>query len=74
MLANVAASFPCPNSSRFREGVPRFNDSNNPLAVKLERENDPGREILLSSLSNFTSAETAASGANDKDLFKCSTR
>ena len=43
-----------PNSSRFREqGFPQFEDSNNPLAVELERENDPAREILLSSLSEL---------------------
>jgi hypothetical protein len=26
--------------------LPQFNDSNNPLAVELERENDPARENL----------------------------
>jgi hypothetical protein len=48
MLANAAASFPCPNSIRFREGFPQFKDSNNPLAVELERENDPVREMFFS--------------------------
>jgi hypothetical protein len=59
MLANAAASFPCPNSFRFREGLLQFEDSNNPLAVELERENDPAREIFLSCLSDFISVETA---------------
>jgi hypothetical protein len=46
MLANAAASFPCPNSFCFREGLLQFEDSNNPLAVELERENDPARETF----------------------------
>jgi hypothetical protein len=55
MLANAAASFPCPcpNSFRFREGFLQFEDSNNPLAVELERENDPAREIFLSGFSDL---------------------
>jgi hypothetical protein len=28
----------------FKEGFPQLDDSNNPLAVELERENDPTRE------------------------------
>jgi hypothetical protein len=59
MLANAAASFPSPNSFRFREGLLKFEDSNNPLAVKLKTENDPAREIFLSCLSDFISVETA---------------
>jgi hypothetical protein len=53
MLANAAASFPCPNSFRFREGFLQFEDSNNPLAVELERENDPAREMFLSGFSDL---------------------
>jgi hypothetical protein len=34
-------------------------DSNNPLAAELERENDLAREIFLSCLSDFISVETA---------------
>src|ERR1700733_15217090 len=35
-----------PQLFRFSEGLPQFKDSNNPLAVELERENDPGRETF----------------------------
>jgi hypothetical protein len=28
----------------FKQGLPPFKGSNNPLAVELERENDPARE------------------------------
>src|ERR1700722_15394975 len=61
--------FPCPNLFCFgillREGFPRCKDSKNPLAVELERENDPGREMFFRRiLLNFFSVEaTTASTA-----------
>ena len=63
MLANAQASFPCPNSFCFEKAFFEQDfeqDSNNPLAVELETENDPAREIFLSKLSDFTSVEAAA--------------
>jgi hypothetical protein len=35
------------------EGFRHFEDSNNLLAVELERENDPAREIFLSNFSDL---------------------
>jgi len=55
--------FLAPNAIRFREGFPEIEDSNNPLAVELERENDPAREILFGEVwrtfLNFVSVEAA---------------
>jgi hypothetical protein len=59
MLANVAASFLCPNQSHFREGVPQIKDSNYPLAAELERENDLDRNFSVE-LSDVTVIETPA--------------
>jgi hypothetical protein len=73
MLANAAASFPCPNSFGFREGLLQFEDSNNPLAVKLERENDLAREIFPFELFRFAPLRRQLR-CESKDLFKCSTR
>jgi len=48
-------------------------DSNNPLAVELERENDPAREIFLSGFSDLLPLRRRLD-VNGEDLFKCSTR
>jgi hypothetical protein len=40
--------FLAPIHFRFREGFLQFEDSNNPLAVKLETENDPARGAFSS--------------------------
>jgi hypothetical protein len=47
--------------------------SNNPLAVELERENDPAREIFLSGFSDLLPLRRRLD-VNGEDLFKCSTR
>jgi hypothetical protein len=79
MLANAQASFSVPQllfrtGSLFRKNglPPSHKNSNNPLAVEPETENDAPRLIFSAAHSrfHFTSVEAAASGDSKKDLFK----
>jgi hypothetical protein len=69
--------FLAPNSFRFSEGLLQFNDSNNPLAVKLERENDRGSRVFSGEIFlNFISVEAAAASttriySNDQPVEMC---
>jgi hypothetical protein len=57
-----------PNGLGSEEGLPHSNISNNPLAVKPERENDVGREDF--SVRAFETSVEAAAPATKEDFFK----